>query len=217
MKPISMIVVSAALVLSSQVFAETAPPATTGSDGDAAQGEQIATQVCAACHNADGNSIIPVNPSLAGQHAAYITKQLADFKAQGDKPADRASAVMGAMAAPLSVEDMKNLGAYYARQIPKPVGAKNKELADEGEKIYRGGNLETSVPACAGCHSPNGSGIPPIYPRLAGQHGDYTAAQLRAFRTEERANDVNKVMHTIATRMSEREMQAVSEFIAGLR
>lgn len=212
-----MIVVSAALVLSGQIFAETAPAASSSDKGDAAKGEQIATQVCASCHNADGNSMIPINPSLAGQHAEYITKQLNDFKAQGDKPAQRENPVMGAMVAPLSAEDMKNLATYYARQTPKPGGAKDKELAEEGEKIYRGGNLETNVPACSGCHSPNGSGLPPVYPRLAGQHADYTAAQLRAFRTEERANDANKVMHAIATRMSEKEMQAVSEFISGLR
>lgn len=212
-----MIVVSAALVLSGQIFAETAPAASSSDKGDAAKGEQIATQVCASCHNADGNSVIPINPSLAGQHAEYITKQLNDFKAQEDKPAQRENPVMGAMVAPLSAEDMKNLAAYYARQTPKPGGAKDKELAEEGEKIYRGGNLETNVPACSGCHSPNGSGLPPVYPRLAGQHADYTAAQLRAFRTEERANDANKVMHAIATRMSEKEMQAVSEFISGLR
>ncbi len=217
MKPLSLIVISAALVLSSPASAETAPATTSNGTGDVAKGEQIAAQVCAACHNADGNSIIPINPSLAGQHAAYLTKQLNDFKAQGDKQPDRPSPVMGAMVAPLSSEDMRNLAAYYARQVPKPLGAKNKELAEEGEKIYRGGNLETSVPACAGCHSPNGSGIPPNYPRLAGQHAEYTAAQLRAFRTEERTNDANRMMHSIATRMSEKEMQAVSEFISGLR
>jgi cytochrome c553 len=94
--------------------------------------------------------------------------------------------------------------------------ASNNELAEEGEKIYRGGNLATGVPACSSCHSPDGAGIPPVYPRLAGQHAQYTVAQLRAFRTEQRANDANKVMHVIATRMSEKEMQAVSEFISGL-
>src|SRR6185437_13708828 len=142
---------------------------------------------------------------------------LQNFKPKDDKPAERESPVMGAMAAPLSLEDMKNLGAYYAMQTPKPGVAKDKSLAEQGEKIYRGGNLETSVPACASCHSPNGSGIPPNYPRLAGQHSEYVAAQLRAFRTDQRTKDANNEMHMIASRMSEREIQAVSEFISGLR
>jgi cytochrome c553 len=124
---------------------------------------------------------------------------------------------MTPMVAPLSVEDMKNVAAYYAQQTPKPGVANDKELAQEGEKIYRGGNLETSVPACSSCHSPNGVGIPPNYPRLAGQHAEYSAAQLRAFRTEQRTNDVNEVMQMITNRMTEKEMQAVSEFISGLR
>ena len=210
------IMLLAALALSNQVYAET-PPETEKIKGDASKGQQIATQVCAACHNADGNSLVPANPSLAGQHAEYITKQLNDFKSQDGKPPARESAVMTAMVAPLTPEDMKNLGAYYAQQKPKPGAATDKALAEQGEKVYRGGNLETSVPACAGCHSPNGSGLPPNYPRLGGQHREYTLTQLRAFRKDLRANDANLVMHTITSRMSEKEMQAVSEFISGLR
>lgn len=216
MKWVSSMTVLAVLALSNQIFAETAPEAGK-TKGDPAKGQQIATQVCAGCHNPDGNSAIPTNPSLAGQHAEYITKQLENFKSQEGKPAERQSPIMGAMAAPLSAEDMKNLGAYYAQQTPKPGAAKDKSLAEQGEKIYRGGNLESSVPACAGCHSPNGVGIPPNYPRVAGQHSEYILAQLRAFRTEERTRDPNNVMHMIASRMSEREMRAVSEFISGLR
>ncbi|SEL55470.1 c-type cytochrome [Nitrosovibrio tenuis] len=216
MKLVSSMIALAILALSNHIFAETAP-GTGKTKGDPAKGQQIATQVCAGCHNPDGNSVIPTNPSLAGQHAEYITKQLENFKSQEGKPPERASPIMGAMVAPLSAEDMKNLGAYYAQQVPKPVGAKDKPLAEQGEKIYRGGNLETGVPACAGCHSPNGVGIPPSYPRIAGQHGEYVLAQLRAFRTEERTKDPNNVMHMIASRMSEREMRTVSEFIAGLR
>ena len=216
MKLVSNMAVLAALALSNQIFAET-PTATGGGKGDAAKGQQIATQICAACHNADGNSSIPANPSLAGQHAEYITKQLKNFKLKDGKPAERENPIMSAMVEPLSPEDMKNLGAYYAQQTPKFGAAKDKALAGQGEKIYRGGNLETSVPACAGCHSPNGVGIPPNYPRLSGQHPEYLVAQLRAFRTEHRASDPNNVMRMIATRMSEKEMQAVSEFISGLR
>jgi cytochrome c553 len=215
-KFVSNIAMAAVLALSNQLLAEIAPEAGK-TKGDAAKGQQIATQVCAACHNADGNSSIPANPSLAGQHAEYITKQLNDFKPKEGKRAERENAIMSAMVAPLSQEDMQNLGIYYSRQTPKAGAAQDKALAEQGEKIYRGGNLETGVPACASCHSPNGVGIPPNYPRIAGQHSDYLAAQLRAFRTEERTRDPNNVMHMIASRMSEREIQAVSQFMSGLR
>jgi len=220
MKIVSNLVMLIALLLSNQLFAENS----AGTDsldktiiqGNASKGKKIASQVCAGCHNSDGNSIIPSNPILAGQHAEYITKQLINFKSQDKKPAERKSPVMAAMVAPLSAEDMKNIGAYYALQKPNSGGAKDKVLAEQGEKIYRGGNMESGVPACASCHSPNGVGIPPYYPRLAGQHAEYTVAQLRAFRTEQRANDANSVMRGIVTRMSEKEMQAVAEFISGL-
>jgi cytochrome c553 len=220
MKVVSNLVMLIALLLSNQLFAENS----AGTDsldntiikGNAGKGQKIAGKVCAGCHNADGNSIIPSNPILAGQHPEYITKQLLNFKSQDNKPAERKSPVMAAMVVPLSAEDMKNIGAYYALQKPNPGAAKDKVLAEQGEKIYRGGNIESGVPACASCHSPNGVGIPPNYPRLAGQHAEYTVAQLRAFRTEQRANDANNVMRGIVTRMSEKEMQAVAEFISGL-
>ncbi len=220
MKVVSNLVMLIALLLSNQLFAENS----AGTDsldntivkGNASKGQKIAGKVCAGCHNPDGNSIIPSNPILAGQHAEYITKQLLNFKSQDNKPAERKSPVMAAMVVSLSAEDMKNIGAYYTLQKPNPGAAKDKVLAEQGEKIYRGGNIESGVPACASCHSPNGVGIPPYYPRLAGQHAEYTVAQLRAFRTEQRANDVNSVMRGIVTRMSEKEMQAVAEFISGL-
>lgn len=220
MKTVSNLAMLIALALSNQVFAETLvkakPPEKAYAKGNAEKGQQIASQVCAGCHSADGNSTIPANPVLAGQHAEYITKQLLNFKSQDNKPAERKSPVMAAMVVPLSAEDMKNIGAYYTLQKPNPSAAKDKVLAEQGEKIYRGGNIESGVPACASCHSPNGVGIPPNYPRLAGQHAEYTVAQLRAFRTEQRANDANSVMRGIVTRMSEKEMQAVAEFISGL-
>lgn len=218
MKAVSVAIL-AALALSASIapiFAETAVKSGVAK-GDAAKGQQIASQVCAGCHNADGNSVIPANPILAGQHAEYITRQLLHFKAQDGKPAERNSPIMGGMVAALSPDDMKNLGAYYTGQIPKPGAARDKSLAERGAKLYRGGNLDTGVPACASCHSPNGVGIPPIYPRLAGQHADYIATQLRAFRAEQRSNDANNVMRMIAARMSDKEMQAVAEFISGLR
>ncbi len=221
MKVVSNLAMLIALALANQVFAETSAkigsPENAFAKGNAEKGQQIASQVCAGCHNADGNSTIPANPILAGQHAEYITKQLINYKARDNMPAERNSPVMAAMVSPLSPDDMKNLGAYYTSQNPKPGVAKDKKLAEQGEKIYRGGNIESGVPACAGCHSPNGVGIPPFYPRLAGQHAEYTVAQLRAFRTEQRANDVNSVMRGIVTRMSEKEIQAVAEFISGLR
>ena len=226
MKAVSNLVMFIALLLSNQIHAENSAETATPTKntimpsdfefGDPNKGKKIASKVCAGCHNADGNSIIPSNPILAGQHPEYITKQLLNFKSQDNNPPERKSQVMAAMVAPLSTEDMKNLGAYYAQQEPTPGAAKNKELAEQGEKIYRGGIIESGLPACSGCHSPNGSGIPPHYPRLAGQHAVYTVAQLRAFRTEQRANDTNNVMREIVSRMSEKEMEAVSEFIRGL-
>lgn len=184
---------------------------------DPAKAQQTATQVCAGCHGPDGNSAIPTNPNLAGQHAEYITKQLTNFKAVGGKPAERNNPIMGGMVAALSTEDMANLGAYFSKQTPRPDTAKDKGLAEKGQKLYRGGNAATGVPACAACHSPNGAGIPAQYPRLAGQHVEYTLAQLKAFRAEERTNDINKIMRTIAAKMSDQEMKEVAEYVAGLR
>jgi cytochrome c553 len=176
---------------------------------DPAKAQQIASQVCAACHGADGNSSIPVNPNLAAQIPEYTAKQLANFKS-----GERANAVMSGIAGTLSPEDMTSLGAYFASQTAKPGAAKDKDLVAIGEILYRGGN---AIPACAGCHAPDGTGIPRQYPRLSGQQAEYTIAQLRAFRTGERANDPNRMMRMIAAKMSEREMQAVAEYVSGLR
>lgn len=189
----------------------------TYAQGDPAKAQQIVTQVCAACHGADGNSTTPVNPILAGQHPEYLLKQLMNFKSQGGKPAERANAIMGGMAAPLSAQDMSNLAAYFAGQKPKPRAARDPELAKLGQSIYRGGILAKGMAACASCHSPNGAGIPAQFPRLAGQHAEYVAAQLKAFRSGERANDPNGMMHMIATKLSDKEISAVAEYIAGLR
>lgn len=188
----------------------------TYAQGDPAKAQQIVTQVCSACHGADGNSTVP-NPNLAGQHPEYLLKQLMNFKSQDGKPAERSNAVMSGMAAPLSDEDMRNLAAYFANQKPKPGAARDPELARLGQSIYRGGIMAKGIAACASCHSPNGAGMPAQFPRLAGQHADYTAAQLKAFRTGERANDPNNMMRTIAARLSDKEVSAVAEYIAGLR
>jgi cytochrome c553 len=187
-------------------------PATAGAlDGDPAKGQPIATGVCAACHGPDGNSLLPANPSLAGQHPEYLYKQLRDYKSGARK-----NAIMTARAAGLSDEDMRNLVAYFAAQKPRPGVAYDAALATFGQRIYRAGNAGTGVVACAGCHSPDGVGIPVLFPRLKGQHRDYTLTQLKAFSAGDRGNDPSSMMRTIAGRMSDQEMQAVAEYIAGL-
>jgi cytochrome c553 len=177
---------------------------------DLAKGQATATQVCAACHSADGTRGSPANPIIAGQHPEYLIKQLQDFKA-----GVRNNPIMKGIASTLSEDDMRNVSLFYAGRDARPGFAKDKALAALGEKIYRGGIAEKAVPACAGCHSPSGLGIPAQYPRLGGQHGDYTEAQLVAFRGGVRANSAQ--MTAIASRMSDREIKAVSDYVAGLR
>ncbi|MBM3380678.1 MAG: cytochrome c4 [Betaproteobacteria bacterium] len=207
---------------------------------DPAAGQQVAAGVCAGCHAADGNSPSPANPKLAAQHAAYgchaadgnspspanpklaaqhaayLAKQLHNFKPQADgKPPERNNAIMQGFAAALSDQQIRDVSAYFATQKLKPAAAKNKDLVELGQKIYRGGITDKGVPACAGCHSPNGAGIPDQYPRLQGQYADYTESQLVAFRSGVRANSAQ--MMTISARLSDKEIKAVSDYIAGLR
>ena len=184
---------------------------------DLAKAQQIAGQVCAACHAADGNSAAAANPKIAGQIPEYLHKQLVDFKPQGGKSPARESAIMTPMVANLSETDMKSLAAFYSGQKLKPAAAADKDLAALGQKIWRGGNAATGVPACAGCHGPAGAGIPAQYPRISGQFSEYLAAQLKAFRDGARANDPNGMMGGVAARMTEREIRAVAEYAAGLR
>jgi cytochrome c553 len=184
---------------------------------DAAKAQQIAGQVCAACHAADGNSVAAANPKIAGQVPEYLHKQLADFKGQSGKKPVRESAIMTPMVANLSDADMKNLAAFYSGQQVKPAAAADKDLAALGQKLWRGGNAATGVPPCAGCHGPAGAGIPAQFPRLSGQFAEYVAAQLRLFRDGARANDPNGMMRGVAARMTEREIRAVAEYAAGLR
>ena len=184
---------------------------------DLAKAKQTAEQVCGACHGTDGNSQIPTNPKLAGQHAEYLYKQLTNFKSEGGKPAERANAVMGGMVAALSADDMKGLAAYFAGQKLKPEAAKNKASIELGQRLWRAGDLKRGIPACAACHGPAGAGLPAQYPRLAGQFADYTEAQLKAFRAGERANDPAKMMRTIALKMTDPEIKAVADYAAGLR
>ena len=184
---------------------------------DLGKAQSIATQACAACHAADGNSVAAANPKIAGQFPEYLSKQLADFKPQGGSKPARESPVMMGMVANLSEADIKNLAAYYGGQKLKPAAAADKDLAALGQKLWRGGNATSGVPACAGCHGPAGAGIPALYPRLAGQFSDYVAAQLKAFRDGMRTNDSNGVMRGVAAHMTEREVRAVAEYAAGLR
>ena len=185
---------------------------------DPAKGEAIyangdATRnivACIACHGAAGNSTIAQNPKLAGQHEAYINKQLHNFKTP-----ERNNAIMTSISKALSDDDMKNIAAYLDAQVIAPGAAKNKDTVDLGKRIYRGGISEKNVPACAACHGPNGAGIPAQFARVGGQHQEYTAAQLMAFRTGVRKN--NSIMTTIAKRLSDEEMLAVSDYIAGLK
>jgi cytochrome c553 len=190
--------------------APQAPAAQAVARPDVNQGGAKFTAVCAACHGADGNSGIPANPKLAQQHPEYLVKQLQEFKS-----GKRASPVMQAFAGQLSDADMKNIGFWAGSQKAKPGFAKDKELVTLGERIYRGGIGERQVAACAGCHSPNGAGVPSQYPRLSGQHADYTTAQLVNFREGVRKNSPQ--MSQIAARLSDREIRAVADYIAGLR
>jgi cytochrome c553 len=184
---------------------------------DAARGQAIATQVCAACHAADGNSVAAANPKIAGQGYDYLHKQMQNFKPQGGKKAERENPVMAGMVANLSTADMKNLAAYYAGQKLKPAKATDKELAALGQRIYRGGSAAAGVPACSGCHGPTGAGIPAQYPRIAGQFAEYVEAQLKAFRAGARTNDPNGMMRGVAVRLNDREIKALAEYVAGLR
>lgn len=177
---------------------------------DLAKGQATATQVCAACHTADGSRGSPANPILQGQHPQYLVKQLTEFKS-----GQRRNAIMQGFAATLSEEDMRNVAAFYASKQAKPGFSKNAGLVSLGERIYRGGIADRQIPACASCHSPNGAGMPAQYPRLAGQHSDYTELQMNAFRSGTRANSLQ--MNGVAAKMNDREIKAVSDYIAGLR
>jgi cbb3-type cytochrome c oxidase subunit III len=213
--PVVKSLFAALLAISSITVAAAEPKAVKA---DPAKGEAIYANgdgarnivACASCHGAAGNSTIVQNPKLAAQHEAYLHKQLMDFRT----PA-RNNPIMTAIAKALTEDDMKNIAAYLDKQQAKPGAAKNKDTVELGKKIYRAGIAEKNVPACAGCHSPNGAGIPAQFARLAGQHQDYTAAQLTNFRTGARNNSAQ--MTTIAKRLSDDEIKAVSDYVAGLK
>lgn len=177
---------------------------------DLAKGQATSAAVCSACHTADGSRGSPANPILQGQHPEYLVKQLAEFKS-----GKRDNAIMKGFAATLSEDDARNVAAFYSGKQAKAGFAKNKDLVALGERIFRGGIADRSIPACAACHSPNGAGLPAQYPRLAGQHAEYTEAQLVAFRGETRKNSAP--MTGVAAKMNDREIKAVADYIAGLR
>jgi cytochrome c553 len=206
-KPVALLLSGLlAALLTASAAAEEAKPA---AKPDLAKG-QASAATCGACHTADGSRGSPANPILQGQHPEYLAKQLAEFK-----EGTRDNAIMKGMAATLSEADMKNVAAFYASKQAKPGFAKNKDLVTLGQKIYRGGLADRNVPACAACHSPTGAGIPAQYPRLAGQHSDYTEAQLISFRGGVRKNSAQ--MMGVAAKMSDKEIKAVADYIAGLR
>jgi len=176
------------------------------------QAKKIVTNLCIACHGIDGNSPLPVNPNLSGQHAGYITKQLMQFK-----NGERDNAVMKGMVANLTEQDMINLGSYFEQQKQNLLFAKSNGENSLGEKIYRAGVATKGLPACASCHGPAGHGIPDLYPRLNSQHAAYTISQLNAFRLETRMNDNAMMMRTIAQKLTDKEMNAVADYIQGLR
>ncbi len=204
-KPIAALLT--ALLLSTSAVAADAPAAPKI---DLAKGSASYAAVCVACHAADGNSTVPLQPSLAQQHPEYTFKQLLEFKSGARK-----DPVMQGFAATLTEDDARNISWWLASQKAKPGFAKEPALVMLGERIYRGGIPDRRIPACAGCHSPNGAGIPAQYPRLSGQHADYTVKQLVGFRDGTRAN--NLPMHDVAAKMNDREIKAVADYIAGLR
>ncbi len=183
---------------------------TVQAEGDPAAGK-AKSAVCAGCHGADGNSMNPEWPKLAGQHQGYIAKQLRDYKS-----GNRKNPTMIGMVAGLSDQDMQDLAAYFASQTAKG-GEADPDLVAMGEKIYRGGNLATGLAACMGCHGPGGGGNPEAkFPSLAGQHAQYTATTLGEFKTEARANDPNQMMRMVAGKMTKKEIEAVASYTAGL-
>lgn len=194
--------------------------------GEAAKGQPIASTVCGACHGPDGNSVVPVNPKLAGQNADYLFKQMRNFKGGGtDGKPLRTNAIMNGMIAAYSEDQMRDFAAYFSSQTQKGEVAKNRETIPMGQKLYRAGDMSKGLPACAACHGPTGAGVPAEFPRIGGQYSDYIEVQLKAFRASGadpkdvngRDNDPNKMMRMIAVKLTDPEIKAVADYISGLR
>ena len=182
---------------------------------DAKKGEALAQGLCAACHASDGNSVIPSNPILAGQHYSYLKNQLNYFQVkEGEDRAKRENAVMLGIASSLSSDDIDNLSAYYSQQKIKPSYASNIELAKAGEVVYRAGDDSRGIPSCSSCHGPRGLGVPGQFPRISGQHATYTASTLTSYKNGSRAN--NSQMMAISSRLTEGQINALAEYLAGL-
>lgn len=199
----------AAVAAAASWWVEAAPP-----KGDPEKGRQIASQVCLVCHGIDGNGTEPTNPEfpkLAGKQAEYLNKQLKDFKT-----GKRKNEVMAGMMENLTSDDMANLSLYYAAQKAKPGVVRNPTLVDLGKKIYLEGNPDSGLPACAGCHEADARGFG-SYPHLAGQHAEYTLLQLKRFSSGERDNDKGLAMQSVSAKMTEQEMKAVAEYLAGVQ
>ena len=207
--PLFLVAAMAASVFNASANTPAPAPAAKAAKPDLAKGEASFGAVCAACHGADGNSGTPAYPKLAQQHPEYLVKQLQEFKS-----GKRANAVMSGFASTLSDDDMRNIAFWVGSKAAKPGFANDKELVALGEKIYRGGIADRQVPACAGCHSPNGAGLPIQYPRIGGQHAEYAAAQLTAFRDGVRKNSLQ--MNQIAAKLNDREIKALADYVAGL-
>lgn len=206
-----------ALFAASSFTASASQPQLAAQKGDAERGKLIAAGTCAACHGADGNSQISANPKLAGQHPEYLYKQMKNFMSVDGKPAERVNAVMAGMMSPLNDGQMRDVAAWFAAQKQTGDKAKNSETIARGQKLYRAGDVAKGLPACAGCHGPAGAGMPAQYPRIGGQFAEYTEAQMKAFRDGARANDANTMMRTVALKMTDAEIKAVADYIAGLR
>lgn len=214
----SMIALTAFALLAASSFTASAnQPQKVTAKGDAERGKLIAAGTCAACHGADGNSQISANPKLAGQHPEYLYKQMKNFVLVNGKPAERPSAVMAGMMAALDDGQMRDVAAWFASQKQTGDKARNLDTIARGQKLYRAGDVAKGLPACAGCHGPAGAGMPAQYPRIGGQFADYTEAQMKAFRDGARANDANTMMRTVALKMTDAEIKAVADYIAGLR
>lgn len=190
------------MVISTNIFAA----------GDPVRGQQLSI-TCTACHGADGNSTIPTYPNIAGQHESYIYKQLMEFKS-----GKRDNAIMKGITLGLTEQNMQDLGAYFAQQTLKTSQAADPAVIELGEALFRTGNAEANVPACMGCHGPNGKGNPEAkFPALTGQHAAYTLLQLQTFHSEARANDAGRMMRNVASRLRAEEMDALSQYLQGLR
>ena len=217
MKHSPMLPTLTAALLAVAAIANASEPAKAPYKGDPAKGKEIASTVCAACHNADGNSVQSANPKLAAQHAEYLFKQMQEFKAAEGKQPVRVNAVMNGMIAAYNEDQMRDLAAHFAAQTQIGEKARNRETIEAGQKLYRAGNMAKGLPACAACHGPAGAGIPAQYPRIGGQFAEYIEAQLKAFRDDARANDPNRMMRMVAIKMTDAEIKVVSDYIAGLR